>query len=61
MKDVFDVFHGRDVTSRNVLHARGINLDENDDGGKSPFPRLSQLEQRELDYALCYRDRFIYK
>ena len=60
-KTFFKVFHGRDVTFRNVLHSRGINLDANDDGGKSPFPRLSQLEPSALTYALHYRDRFMHK
>ena len=61
VKDVFPVFHGRDVTFRNILQSRGINLDSNDDGGKSPFPRLSKLEPSALEYALHYRDRFIHK
>ena len=54
-------FHGRDITIRNVLHSRGINIDSNDNGGVSPFPRLSQLEPTELEYALQYRDRYIAK
>lgn len=61
VKDIFQVFHGRDVTYRNILQSRGINLDSNDDGGKSPFPRLSKLEPSALEYALQYRDRFIHK
>lgn len=61
VKDFFDIFHGRDITFRNILHARGINLETNDDGGKSPFPRLSKVEQPALQYALCYRDRYIFK
>ena len=61
VKDFFDVFHGRDITFRNILHARGINLETNDDGGKSPFPRLSQVEKPSLDFALCYLDRYIHK
>ena len=32
-----------------------------DDGGKSPFPCLSQLEPAALNYALQYRDRFMHK
>ena len=44
-----------------MLHVRGINLDANDDGGKSPFPRLSQLTPAELEYALQNRDRLIHK
>ena len=43
-KTFFKVYHGRDVTYRNVLHRRGVNLDANDDGGISPFPRLSKLK-----------------
>ena len=25
------------------MHFRGLNLEENDDGGRPPFPRLSEL------------------
>jgi hypothetical protein len=60
-KEFFSCYHGRDITFRNVLHSRGINMEENDDGGKSPFPRLSQLEPSALEYPLRYRDRFIRK
>ena len=60
VKDFFN-FAGRDITFRNILQARGINMDTNDDGGKSPFPRLSQLEPSALEYALRYRDRYIHK
>ena len=58
---IFKVMRGRDVTNRNVMHYRGINLRLNDDGGKSPFPRLSELGPGELEYALRYRDRFTSK
>ena len=60
-KTFFKVYHGRDITYRNILHRRGINLDTNDDGGISPFPRLSKLNAEELEYCLMYRDRFIFK
>lgn len=60
-KPYFKSYYGRDVTYRHVLHARGINLDANDDGGVSPFPRLSKLAPDELEYVLQYRDRFIHK
>ena len=53
----FKSYHGRDVTFRNVLQARGINLDANDDGGASPFPRLSKLEPAALEYALRCESR----
>jgi hypothetical protein len=58
---IFKVMCGRDVTNRNVMHYRGVNLRLNDDGGKSPFPRLSELAPGELEYALRYRDRFASK
>ena len=58
---IFKVMGGRDVTNRNVMHYRGVNLRLNDDGGKSPFPRLSELAPGELEYALRYRDRFVNK
>lgn len=57
----FSVYIGRDVTFRNLLHHRGINMDANDDGGKSPFPRLSQLKPEEMEYALQNRDRLMHK
>ena len=58
---IFKVMWGRDVTNRNVMHYRGINLRQHDDGGRRPFPRLSELEPGELEYALRYRDRFAHK
>jgi hypothetical protein len=60
-KPIFKIFYGRDITFRNVLHRRGINLEANDDGGRSPFPKLAALEPSALEYALRYRDRFIAK
>ena len=54
-------YRGRDVTGRNVLHHRGVNLEANDDGGTSPFPRLSRLRPAELEYALQNRDRLLHK
>mmetsp|Transcript_44878 Transcript_44878/g.143774 ORF Transcript_44878/g.143774 Transcript_44878/m.143774 type:complete len:306 (+) Transcript_44878:59-976(+) len=58
---MFAVMRGRDVTHRNVLHIRAMNLEEHDDGGRSPFPRLSKLSPTELEYSLQYLDRFISK
>ena len=58
---IFRVMWGRDVTNRNVMHYRGLNLQRNDDGGKQPFPKLSELEPGELEYAFRYRDRFLKK
>ena len=58
---IFTVMWGRDVTNRNVMHYRGLNLQRHDDGGKPPFPRLSDLTPGELEYALRYRDRFSHK
>ena len=55
------MYRGRDVTFRNCLQRRGINLDANDDGGASPFPQLVDLEPHVLEYCLQYRDRFIAK
>ena len=60
-KPIFAVFRGRDITFRNCLQRRGINLDANDDGGVSPFPKLVDLEPHVLEYCLQYRDRFIAK
>jgi len=60
-REVFRVMWGRDVTYRNILQRRGQSLDSNDDGGRSPFPRLSALEPEALEYALQYRDRFAAK
>eukprot|EP00310_Coccolithus_braarudii_P025697 CAMPEP_0183356806 /NCGR_PEP_ID=MMETSP0164_2-20130417/45204_1 /TAXON_ID=221442 /ORGANISM="Coccolithus pelagicus ssp braarudi, Strain PLY182g" /LENGTH=336 /DNA_ID=CAMNT_0025530305 /DNA_START=8 /DNA_END=1016 /DNA_ORIENTATION=- len=60
-KPFFRSHWGRDVTFRNVLHFRGINLDANDDGGISPFPRLSQLMPSEREYALQNLDRLLHK
>lgn len=60
-KSRFRAHWGRDVTFRNLLHFRGINMEANDDGGVSPFPVLRQVGEEEpdaLEYALQYRDRF---
>ena len=58
-KEVFRAYHGRDVTFRNVLHARGINMDANDDGGKShshldlrPCSHLDLRSRSHLDLRL---------
>lgn len=59
-KPMFRSHWGRDITFRNLLQRRGINMDTNDDGGQSPFPVLAELAQHEpeaLEYALQYRDR----
>mmetsp|Transcript_19224 Transcript_19224/g.25036 ORF Transcript_19224/g.25036 Transcript_19224/m.25036 type:complete len:330 (-) Transcript_19224:97-1086(-) len=58
---MFKVMRGRDITNRNAMHMRGLNLEIHDDNGKSPFPKLSKLSSNELEYALQYRDRFIAK
>ena len=58
---IFSSYRGRDITRRNLLHFRGINLDANDDGGVSPFPRLSELSAAELEYVLQNRDRLLAK
>ena len=58
---IFSSYRGRDVTFRNLLHVRGINIDANDDGGVSPFPRLSQLTPAELEYCFQNRDRHMHK
>ena len=58
---IFKVYRGRDITYRSVLHVRGVNLDANDDGGVSPFPRLSELNSGELEYSRQHLDRLIAK
>ena len=58
---IFSSYRGRDVTFRNLLHLRGINIDANDDGGQSPFPNLAQLTSAELEYCLQNRDRLMHK
>ena len=47
-------FKGRDITHRNALHRRGVNLDANDDA--TVMARLSDLSADEREYCLCYRD-----
>lgn len=49
-------FKGRDITFRNILHYRGVSLDQHDDGGVSPFPIIEQLKAEELEYAKQWRD-----
>ena len=50
-------FRGRDITHRNALHRRGVNLDANDDA--TVMARLSDLSADEREYCLCYRDRLL--
>lgn len=61
IRAMFSSFRGRDVTFRNAIHRRGLSTDTHDDGGKSPFPRLSQMVPEEREYALRYRDYFFAK
>ena len=42
-------FRGRDITHRNALHRRGVNLDANDDA--TVMARLSDLSADEREYA----------
>merc|ERR1712167_337876 len=46
-RPLFRSFLGRDVTFRNAIHRRGVSTDKHDDGGKSPFPRLSKMAPEE--------------
>lgn len=55
----FAIFKGRDVTSRNLNHFRGINLDKSDDKGMSPFPILKQLPKEECDYLHTWLDHLL--
>lgn len=59
-KPFFKIYWGRDVTYRQCLQRRGISLDLNDTGGVSPFPKLTELKEKEpevLEYCLQQRDR----
>jgi len=59
-KPFFRSYWGRDVTFRQCLQRRGLSLDENDDGGVSPFPNLVELKKKEpetFEYCLQQRDR----
>ena len=53
----FRVYWGRDYTFRITLHYQGISMDTNDDGGKSPFPKLKDMDSELLEYVLQNRDR----
>eukprot|EP01080_Neovahlkampfia_damariscottae_P006821 gene6821-10986_t len=55
---IFPSWHGRDVSNRNLLHFRGFSLDTMDDGGKT-FPKLSTLNEEEIEYLTQNLDRFI--
>jgi len=56
---VFKSLLGRDCTFRKLLHYRGISIDLNDDGGKSPFPKLFELSEMEREYCLQTLDDFM--
>merc|ERR1712226_284414 len=61
---VFRSYWGRDVTYRLFLHHQGISIDQNDDGGVSPFPKLEEMREKTpkaLEYVLQSRDRMQHK
>ena len=39
---------GRDITSRVLMQFHGIPLDDNDDGGRPPYPLVSRLSAKEV-------------
>lgn len=47
---------GRDITSRVLMQFHGIPLDDNDDGGFPPYPLVSCLSAKELEYVTSWLD-----
>jgi len=47
---------GRDITSRVLMQFHGIPLDDNDDGGRPPYPLVSSLSTEELEYVTSWLD-----
>jgi len=58
---MFKFYYGRDTTFRRLLHYRGISMDLNDDGGKSPFPVQADLSEDELEYLWQSIDEYLSK
>merc|ERR1712151_805069 len=57
----FGSHKGRDITTRMLCHANGVSMDMNDDGGRPPYPILSQLEKDELEYVARWLDSYLHR
>ena len=49
---------GRDITSRVLMQYHGIPLDDNDDGGRPPYPLVRDLSPGELEYVTSWLDHY---
>ena len=49
---------GRDITTRVLMQYHGIALDDNDDGGRPPYPLVSSLSPGELEYVTSWLDHY---
>jgi len=49
---------GRDITTRVLMQYHGIPMDDNDDGGKPPYPLVSKMSPGELEYVTSWLDHY---
>lgn len=54
----FGSHKGRDITSRVLMQYHGIPLDDNDDGGRPPYPLVSSMTPGELEYVSSWLDHY---
>ncbi len=54
----FPSHRGRDLTTRMLCQFHGIGMDENDDGGKPPYPIIKDLTADEVEYVTRWLDHY---
>jgi len=54
----FGSHKGRDITTRMLMQYHGIPMDDNDDGGKPPYPIVKNLTDGELEYVTSWLDHY---
>mmetsp|Transcript_115736 Transcript_115736/g.360479 ORF Transcript_115736/g.360479 Transcript_115736/m.360479 type:complete len:330 (-) Transcript_115736:129-1118(-) len=62
-KVLFSAHLGRDITTRQSRHFRGISMDADDDGGKPPFrtPAVMGGDGSEAEYVHQWLDHYLVK
>ncbi|KAK6180938.1 hypothetical protein SNE40_008900 [Patella caerulea] len=55
----FQSHRGRERTSRFLMQYHGLPLDDNDDGGRPPYPLVDKLTQEEKEYVFCWLDHYL--
>ena len=57
----FPSHRGRDVTTRVLMQYHGIPMDDNDDGGRPPYPIIKDFTEGELEYVSRWLDHFQFR